>query len=382
MQYPSQRRRSSLAASVGLCLLLTACSPASYSATVDASGAEPELTSTITPARDPNQGALDELTDRIWGTMPATQQEAQADMERRVRAEEEFIAGCMAAQGFTYYPMVAAMPTVMMIEGPARGTREFAEQFGLGISAIFAGDGLPGSQRVASAVGMGHGHDLDPNRELRAAMSAAEQEAWWQALLGEHDTWDWEMEPNPNHAEHFGCWGQAMSLGAEFLSATEFDTIQAEVSRFRESVAVYPQVIALDGEWASCMSEVGYPAFANRAQLFDSMWDARFLIQNENARAELLGEWDWETNPDGPPGFVLNEDGTEWVWQDDQADAAAAFREREFALALADVDCREALDFDARALVINHQLQREFVDANLNELEAWATFVENQRAGR
>jgi len=51
-------------------------------------------------------------------------------------------------------------------------------------------------------------------------------------------------------------------------------------------------------------------------------------------------------------------------------------------LALADIDCREQLDFDTRRTTIDHQLQQEFVAANRNELEAWATFAENQRAGR
>jgi len=130
------------------------------------------------------------------------------------------------------------------------------------------------------------------------------------------------------------------------------------------------------------MTEAGYPAFATRAQMFDSMWDTWRLIGNEGARNELLSAWDWEADPDGPPGFGPSEDGTAWVWQDDQANSEAAFREREFAVALADIDCRERVDFDPRRTTIDHQLQQEFVAANRNELEAWATFAENQRAGR
>jgi len=117
----------------------------------------------------------------------------------------------------------------------------------------------------------------------------------------------------------------------------------------------------------ACMTQAGYPGWRNPRHVDRALFDEFLGIQDADPTLDLLAEWDWEAEPDGPPPFERD---------------TASLREREMALALADIDCREALDFDARQREIVLVLEQEFVDRNRDELEAWASAAEALRAGR
>ena len=336
---------------------------------------------TISPAATPDapattsatlQGSLDEFTMRIFGTLPAaaTQAEHQAATDAAHRFLEEYTAACMAAQGFTYLPNLTNSPTVSVIPGPLPGTREFAEQFGFGWSSNRP---IPGMFTTGQSGGM------DPNIELLSTMSAAEQEAWQLALMGDWETLFAEaLETGilPDGSQ-LGCQGAAQDAWGN-PGAEEFSAIQAEIDHFRNSIDNDSRISALNLEWAVCLSALGFPGRSNPLILRQEMLDEWNLINDWDALNALGAEWDWAGEPDGPPGWERNVDG---VWQIiPTGDAVAAYRELEIVLALADVDCREQLNYGQRRTAIEYQLQQEFVDANRNELEAWATFAEAQRA--
>jgi len=370
------RRTKSAALAIATGLLTTACTTTAdvYDAPAGVQdGLTPEAAATPI-ATAAQQGALDEFTARISGVPApgATTAEIQTESDRQHRAREEYIAACMAEQGFTYIPNVAAPPAVRYLAGPRLGTREFAERFGFGVAADFRGGQDATVQRDLTVSA--------ENLELLAAMSQVEREAWNEAYFGMLLT---PVEPGTiRDAASFGCVERGLQVVAGWFQTDipEFSAIATEVGRFREAVAVHPHTLALNAEWANCMAAAGFGRLANPFQLESALWTEWTLLSDWSRLEEIIAGWDWAALPDGPPGWTVDEDGVGTLVLD--ADAAASFQDREFALALADVDCREALDFDARALVINHQLQREFVDANRNELEAWATFVENRRAGR
>jgi len=342
---------------------------------------------TVTPPAPPvvaQQGPLDEFAMRILGTANAnaTLAEHQAAAENRIRMEQANIAACMAAQGFTYLPDLR-FPTVSIVAGPQPGTREFAEQFGLGISSNMPG--MPGS---IVEEGRGGYQGDNPNFETQRAMSAAEIEAWNYALYGDQRTQvDALMEAlaagelPPVHL--FGCLGAAMNPQYSSDGNDEFRAIHAEFYRFRASIDNDVRLDPLNLEWSICLAEQGFPGRRSPQQLRDDMraeWQAIHDYENLSA---MVAHHNWDAQPEGPPNWVINrlnelseEQGLP------SAVAAPAFRELEAVLAVADVDCREQLQFDARRTAIEQQIQQDFVDLHRNELEAWATWAENRRAGR
>jgi len=360
----------------GAGVFLTGCNPAA-----------PETPATPVPASESagtQQGPLDQFTARIMGTSAdQTLQQLQDESDADLRWREEFIAACMAEQGFTYYPRLHTRPTVVISEGPARGTREFAERYGFGFAADNRGGGVVGTTATINT-------EDDPNWSPINTMSDAEWEAWSYALTGEvliGRTLPWGAFGTSS-----SCSGQAWeSFQPQVMS--EFMALSGEVSWFGHSIQAHPQMLALTSEWTACLAAKGYPTrLRDPIQLWESLNREWRGVEDLDPTMRFMAAWDWDTYPDGPPDWDSGPGGGDRLrdamprlepdaWAAFRA-AQAEFETREMALALADVECRESLDFDARALVINHQLQQEFVDRNRDELEAWAAAAEAARDNR
>lgn len=293
------------------------------------------------------QGPLDEFTSRIWGTaIGETQQDAQArsDLEHRLRVE--YIADCMARQGFIFSPNTNNQQVATISEGPRRGVKEFAIQSGFGISTSESGGGI---LEIA-----GPALTIDPVRAGAVGMSASETEAWTLALIG-------DLQSGSDFSDH-GCFGKAVIAIHIATVPPEYQAIETEVNRFPESLAVSPLMIELNTDWATCMTETGFPGLRNPEQLVASLWVEWDLIQDWANRSVTIENWDWAAEPSGPPEPDIS-----------------IFQAREFELAIAEVNCREQVDFDNRYTLISQQLQQEFVDQNRAELEAWASHMEQNR---
>ena len=297
---------------------------------------------------------LEEFTSRIQGwEIPGTPENAaqvQARLNRQSLERGEIIAACMAEQGFTYQldPSAAAGIVFSDYDGPTWGTREFAESYGFGLSTDpwgladveLADDDytLVGADTATGTTLAGvYVSALDLNAEQLAAMSDAERAAWDDALWGiyaapqEGEIWD------PTLA---GCWGAAeIALGAG-VTPDQFQALETEMAQLWQQIENDPRFAALNMEWGICLTEAGFPGFTSEIAL------------HEQLRTEVLAL---------------------------TAGDAAAFREREIAIALADFDCREQTDFVATQTAISHGLQQQFVDRNRAKLEAWASYMEQQR---
>jgi len=329
--------------------------------------------STLVPAldlptvSDEPQGSLDEFTRRIWGSAAnETQNDMQARIEWEHRFREELITACMAEHGFTYLPDLSNPPQAVFPEGPSFRTREFAQINGFGLSNQMMMAGNIRTQHFGNR----------KNDEALFAMSQAERAEWQRALHGnvvEIDFYGLEAERD------IGCSGSAW----ERLSSAdveEFAAIRAEVERFNQSIfhGSFPALVDLNHEWANCMASLGYPGQQSPAIMLQNMMDEWRAISDNN---NIIASWDWETYPDGPLGFYVAEDG-EWRVEAPADGAEADFAEREILLAVAEIDCREQIDFETRRTDIEHRLQSEFVDQHRNELEAWAAYAEARRGLR
>ena len=306
-------------------------------------------------------GPLDEFSMRIGGwsmNNNETQAEIQARMDEEARVEQEAIAACMAGLGFTYHPMPNSGGTVIVHDegdGPQMGTLAFAETYGFAI-AINPWSEMS-EQRQEEPIEW-----YDPNEAVRAEMSDAEQEAWWEALWGgpqEDGEWD------PMLA---GCAGQAMAARWETSGEDEaFTHLQEEINRMWDDLQADPRLLALHASWGACMADAGHSGFDSLNTLQNGLFEEWSTIQGWNNPA--FETWDWELNPDGPP-----------MVEPDPA-AVAAFAEREIALAVANFHCNAALNLEAETQAIAHDLQQQFVDRHRAELEAWAQAAEARRNG-
>jgi hypothetical protein len=319
-------------------------------------------------------GPLDEFQARIWGFsldgQQETQQEAQARIDQEGREIEENIAACMAALGFEYNMRPDAGGTIIIMggaddDGPQWGSRNFVETYGFAIStdpwgSRMAVDDVDGPREVW----------VDPNQELFDNMSESELQAWQEALWGppwegDWEDWDWTI--------HGGCSGQAQ--GAIWGSRTtpeQFLPLEEEMNNLWSNIQSDPRISALNTEWATCMSTAGYPGFTAANDIQMDLWAEWDIIQGWEARNEVFNSWNWDLNPEGPSEDMLP--------QPDPAEVAA-FTEREIALAIADFNCRAAVDFDAASHQVTLDWQQRFVDQNRGELEAWALHMEALRNG-
>lgn len=310
-------------------------------------------------------GVLDEYLARVYGfdyDDERSEEEQQAAMDEQNREVEQLVATCMQEQGFDYTPAVETGGSQVMSDDDLDvewGSREFAEQYGYGISTSPWGTEDDSDVPVQVA---------DPNEEYRNGMSESEQQAYDAALWGPPvDGDDPEAEYDWTTA---GCYGEAQHEVYEGGQDTAaYAGLEDEVQQFWESIPEDPRMAELDASWASCMADEGYDGLSSTSTAQDALFEEYEEISgwNDPEYVAQSESWDWVAEPDGPPAPEV-----------DQA-AMDAFTDREIAQAVADHDCLQETDYTARTMEIDHELQQEFVDQHRTELEAWAEAAE---AGR
>jgi len=369
----SHKRRLAIALALGGALMLAACSPNTLNAPNNDNNSSALGTNGNAPtgAGEAHQwipGALEEYTLRIWGGgQNETQAEVQARLDREHREREEMIVACMAEQGFQYFPDLNNSGTVIFMDdqdGPAWGSQEFAEIYGFGI----ANDPWRNVENE-NAAPPEPVEWVDPNADLRATMSEAEEQAWQEALWGPPIEWvdgqDWD-------AMQAGC---ANQVQAYFWGNDndQFRGISEEVNNFWMTVESDPRWSQLNQAWATCFANSGYPGHASPSEASNSMQAEWSQVQAWDLQGEIFGNWDWDAYPDGPAPQDLPQPDPQEV---------AAFTEREIAMAVASYNCQQEVNFNQMQNQIQNDLQAQFVEQHRDELEAWAAYEEARRANR
>ncbi|MEE6273175.1 hypothetical protein V2J56_07430, partial [Georgenia sp. MJ206] len=237
------------------------------------------------------------------------------------------------------------------------GSREFAEQFGYGITTNPWGDDV---DEVAPEEEF-----VDPNAKYVEAMSASEQEAFYVALYGDQVFSEEEMEGEVEYDwEQNGCQGRAQHEVQDVgTSDPAIVSLEQEMNSLWERTAEDPRVAEADAAWAECMAGEGFTgiATADDAQM-------RIIDESNAVYEEAYGE----------DGGDLTEDDYLAI-EAKIEERLAAITEEEIRTAVADWDCRDSVDYEATLMKVSHELQQEFVDTHRDELEAW---VEAVTAGR
>jgi hypothetical protein len=308
-------------------------------------------------AKEDEVGPLGKYFEQAYGEYD----EDQAN--REMRRVEELVAECMSEQGFDYTPMDPSSQGGMSFSSEDLdvewGTREFAEQYGYGITTDPWAE-LQESQPEPEEF-------VDPNAEYVESMSQSEAEAYFLALHGNQEfsedpeeevEWDWEQN---------GCYGKAQHEVYEAgRDDTDMASLEEEMNSLWEQTQQDPRIAEATTAWIDCMGDAGFTGLA-------TVDDAQMQISDKsNAIYE-----------DAYPSDM----GEEMPSEEDFAAIEAQIQEKlgeikdeEIATAVADFECREETDFDDTMQEVSFELEQEFVDTHKEELEAWVEAMTAQRS--
>lgn len=324
-----RRTLAGIVAASALALTLTACS------------SSPSDTST-----DPMDSPLNKYLAAAWGG-DLSEEEQQKRMEEQQTKTEELVAACMKDEGFEYIPQPQTGMYMSSGDEYKPDDREWVSQYGYG-AVNYPGMNEPVDPEAEEWV--------DVNADYVESLSEAEQAAFYESLHGPQPTeeemsdpnFEWEYDP-----ENAGCYGSAQSeingdQANDPYSADEHKPLMDAMSKMYEDMATMPELTALDTAWVDCMADAGYPGF-------DAQFDAQNSIYEEQQKI-------WESA------------GEEGVNPDDPAFEELA--EKEVAIALADLECREKTEYREKQTEISFKLEEDFIADHKAELEAFKADAE------
>jgi len=301
-----------------------------------------------TPEPEPTRAMpLDEYLGPIWSGSLVEAQQIAYELERDT---QELIAQCMHDAGFEFIPFVPEPIELTPVEQERPDDRDWVTQWGYGLLWSPAG-----SAQALPAVSMPQD---DPNYEYVQSLSEAERSAYMIALDGEPLV----GVPSENSGEVIitveerGCrgWARAEANSRTPLAiwnSDELAPLQEAVMMMSQAGWVVSELAAINADWANCMADAGHLGL-ERPQ------DARQRISDEMSDAKLqvaIAGGDFATAPE-----------------------LAEYREREIEMALADLDCRDQVDYRNRTSDVAFEMQTQFVNDHRAELEALRVAFEQQ----
>ncbi|NLF06225.1 MAG: hypothetical protein GX593_14675 [Actinomycetales bacterium] len=333
-----RRSASPLVLAAGVVLALTACTPAPPAGS---QGGQPQGS-----ASETSSGTEDAPSDAAAETAQAaaplellfsgTSSTAKERSEKHL-ALQEGIAECMAEQGFDY-PVV---PWDGVEEDQSGWTDAELLELGYGFSASVENETEEYEQ-----------HPVDA---LMESMSGAELAAFREALEGPPLKGEDFAEWDPADAvqvplEDRGCVGKAehalFGEQADLTSTPQFQTLLNELINGYAAVENDTRMKEAQLAWSECVADAGFPGLGAR-------WDVSALLEQEWAAA-------WPEEDPSPNEPKL-----------------AEFRERELALARADVGCADSTGLNKVRTELTAEADRAFLDLHAEEIEALTAGSQN-----
>lgn len=263
-------------------------------------------------------------------------------MQERFQAEEkqrqEFMAECMAEQGFEYVPYTPSGMFDWSGDDYDPESEEWVSQWGYGAVE------WPGRDEM-----MNPQESEDPNQEYAEGLSESEREAFYQALygpgpdpseLGEDGNYEWNWETS-------GCQGKAQHelQAANPLEKDEHKELMDAINTFYTEAAESPEVADLNAKWASCMADAGHDGFTRQQDAPESIYQ-----QLNTYYESQSGEEPAESPKDDPE--------------------LAKIHEEEVELALADLKCREKTNYRAEQMKVQYKLEEQFISEHKAQIDA------------
>jgi len=334
---------------------LAACTGAAGGADVvsETSAPETHAANVTTGMRETPVSPIDEYLNLLWGTNLSPTEQISRHAAETMRIEE-LVAQCMNGQGFEYIPDPGRrwLDFDSGIEWRTDDP-EWIEQHG------FGGTVWPG---VRAGTAMGWEGDRPgrpgPNAAYFNSLSESERTAFNTALNGifppddsNYDFDEWRADPN-NQGCRDAAWLQMREESPAGLPQTvEFAPLFEAIDFFRENLEL--TATQADQDWAACMAAadfVGYEQRPDFQELFrKEVWQITQELQEQGRPIRSF------------PELPAN------------APEIAALFDREVETALADLNCRNATDWDARQQATIFELEAQFIadhQAQFNALRA------------
>lgn len=333
----SSRVAIAAAAATGLALSLSGCSLFGGENGGELDAMDSPLAQYLNAGYDPNK------TDEEW----------QAEYNEQSKKTEAFVATCMSDLGFEYTPVDNSSTVVYSGQDEWNpDDRQWVSQYGYG--AI----DYPGRTGADEPVPEGEEY-VDPNQDYVASLSESEQQAYYEALYGPQPTEEQmnsgeEIPYDPNNA---GCYGDAnLEVNGEqpyndeqwqplMEAVNEFYTKQYDGTGFE-----------IDKKWSSCMADAGYPDIAKQSDASQKIYD-ELNVYYESIDPETAGEdaYDFTKSP-----------------------GLQELQKKEVEMALADLDCREKVNYKQEQLKEQFAAEEIFVQQHKAELEAFKAAQEQK----
>ncbi|MGL4339060.1 MAG: hypothetical protein ACRCSP_01355 [Rhodoglobus sp.] len=262
--------------------------------------------------------------------------DSEAQKKEAHRRAQEIVAECMADQGFEYIPFLPYVAEKKIAGEPEYETKGWISQYGYGISAE------PDPVVI-----------IDPNQPYIDSLSAGEQSSYNEALgtalaIGEEvneETGDAETSFKTS-----GCMGAAaLEVGMiNVYQDKRYQPLIRKIDTLPEKVQSSRSLAALNPKWAACMAEAGYSSF--------------------------------EIKSDAPRAIVVKIDALIEASKGQPSEQKLAeLQKEEIAIALADFDCSEKVDYKNTTLKVQFDLEKQFIADNKAELDAM--LAEYEQAG-
>lgn len=202
------------------------------------------------PPANGDQGNTAEQVD-----LPGTEEfgMTKEELVKSAEAVESGIAACMHDAGFEYIAVDFKTVRKGMVADkslPGLSERQFADQYGYGISTLYTGqDPQQADATTPAKIGLG-----PQNLKIFDNLSPADQVSYNRALLGEHldATFAVTLE-GENFSRVGGCTATAIeqTFSPEQLAVTYYNPLDAMVDQD-------PRMVAALGEYADCMQAAGF----------------------------------------------------------------------------------------------------------------------------
>ena len=282
-------------------------------------------------------------------------EEQQKQFEEQQRKQEDLMAECMAKEGFEYTPNVQNGGMVFSDDDVKwePDSKEWVEKYGYGmVNNPFTTEG-------SSDQGQEY---VDPNQDYLDSLSESERNAFYETAYGVPPT-DEEIGEDGSYEynwEESGCqgWAQHELQGDDPWQSDEFAELRDKMTELWSSTQDAPEYTALNAEWASCMADKGEPGFTVQSEAQQSISDEQNKIY-ETAYGDGSTEIDPETFEDPSTSPEMK-----------------ALGDKEIALALVDLACRQKTDYTEQALKIQFAQEEKFIKDNKADLEAFKAAAE------
>ena len=310
-----------------------------------------------------------------WRELPLAQAMGWADQgpgdeeefEAQEREIQELTVECMAALGFEYQPIdhgggVIFDPFAEL--GVEWGSREFAEQYGLGISTFF--------EQEQEMFGPGSDEEfVDPNQEYVESLSDSERDAYYEALYGESP----EIDPSLSEEEidelfqdfvPTGCENEARSevYGAGFFGGEqsdameEFNDLQTDLW---ERIQADPRVVEATAEWQACMGEAGHE-FSDEEDMWMTISERmNEVYESQTFPGDDLSPAEWEAMTDEEREALFSQPAT---FDRELLDEIQAL---EIDIAVANYDC--GVGMQRLRFEVQRDLEAEFVEQHADLID-------------